>query len=90
MIKTMLTSTIDTVQTGKKIFVDTFVKHEELAKTMNNFVDQQTEYTKQTVDNFAKFGSELYSIVAKKSFINDLAVSAKEYVSFWTAGKKGK
>ena len=86
----MLSSTIDTVQTGKKIFVDTFVKHEELAKTMNNFVDQQTEYTKQTVDNFAKFGSELYSIVAKKNFISDLAVSAKEYVSFWTAGKKGK
>ena len=90
MIKTMLTSTIDTVQTGKKIFVDTFVKHEELAKTMNNFVDQQTEYTKQTVDNFAKFGTELYSIVAKKNFINDLAVSAKEYANFWIVGKKGK
>lgn len=90
MIKTMLTSTIDTVQTGKKIFVDTFVKHEELAKTMNNFVDQQTEYTKQTVDNFAKFGTEFYSIVAKKNFINDLAVSAKEYANFWTVSKKGK
>ena len=90
MIKTMLNSTIDTVQTGKKIFVDTFVKHEELAKTMNSFVDQQTEYTKKTVDNFAKFGGELYGIVANKSFINDLAVSAKEYVNFWTVSKKGK
>lgn len=86
----MLLSTIDTVQSGKKIFVDTFVKHEELAKSMTDFVDHQTEYTKQTVDNFSKFGSELYGIVAKKNFINDLAVSAKEYVSFWTAGKKGK
>ncbi len=90
MIKTMLLSTIDTVQTGKKIFVDTYVKHEDLAKSMNSFVDQQTEYTKQTVDNFSKFGTELYSIVANKNFVKDLAVSAKEYVDFWTPGKKGK
>lgn len=86
----MLLSTIDTVQSGKKMFVDTFVKHEDLAKSMNGFVDQQTEYTKQAVDNFAKFGTELYSIVANKDFVNDLAVSAKEYVNFWTPNKKGK
>lgn len=90
MIKTMLLSTIDTVQSGKKMFVDTFVKHEDLAKSMNVFVDQQTEYTKQAVDNFAKFGTELYSIVANKDFVSDLAVSAKEYVNFWTPNKKGK
>ncbi len=86
----MLLSTIDTVQSGKKMFVDTFVKHEDLAKSMNVFVDQQTEYTKQAVDNFAKFGTELYSIVANKDFVSDLAVSAKEYVNFWTPNKKGK
>lgn len=90
MIKTMLTMTIDTVQTGKKIFVDTFVKHEDLAKNMNSFVDQQTEYTKQAVENFSKFGTELYSIVSDKKFMNDLALSAKEYTNFWTPKKKGK
>ncbi len=86
----MLTMTIDTVQTGKKIFVDTFVKHEDLAKNMNSFVDQQTEYTKQAVENFSKFGTELYSIVSDKKFMNDLALSAKEYTNFWTPKKKGK
>jgi hypothetical protein len=72
------------------MFVDTFVKHEGLAKTLNEFVDAQTIYTKEAVDVSVKTGTELYSIVADKKFANDLAVSAKEYVNFWTPNKKGK
>ena len=44
-----LDSTIDTIQTGKKMFVSTFVTNEAIAKAMNEFVDAQTEYTKKAV-----------------------------------------
>ena len=37
---------IDAVQNGKKTFVKTFVQNEVVAGAMNDFVDQQTSYTK--------------------------------------------
>ena len=40
---------IDTVQTGKKTFVQTFVSNENVAKALNSFIDAQTEYTKKAV-----------------------------------------
>lgn len=40
---------IDTVQTGKKTFVQTFVSNENVAAALNNFIDAQTEYTKKAV-----------------------------------------
>ena len=35
----------DQIQKGKKQFVTTFVTNNDYAKTMNDFVDAQTEYT---------------------------------------------
>lgn len=40
---------IDTVQTGKKTFVKTFVNNENVAEALNRFIDAQTEYTKKAV-----------------------------------------
>ena len=40
---------IDTVQTGKKTFVNTFVTNEAVKEAMVNFVDTQAEYTKKAV-----------------------------------------
>lgn len=40
-------STIDAVQTGKKQFVKTFIADEKIADTLNQFIDNQTEYTKK-------------------------------------------
>ena len=40
---------IDTVQNGKKYFVSTFVTDETLRKSLNGFVDTQTEFVKQIV-----------------------------------------
>jgi len=44
-----LDATIDAVQTGKKQFVKTFVTDEKIAEALNQFVDNQTEYTKKAV-----------------------------------------
>ena len=54
---------IDTIQTSKKEFVKTFVKHEEIAKAMNTFVDAQTEYTKKA----AKVGTEVATKLASEA-----------------------
>jgi len=38
---------IDQVQLGKKQFVKTFITDEKIADTLNQFIDNQTEYTKK-------------------------------------------
>ena len=40
---------IDAVQTAKKTWVKTFVTNDHIAEAMNEFVDNQTEYTKKAV-----------------------------------------
>ena len=54
---------IDTVQTGKKTFVKTFVQNEAAAAAMNEFIDAQAEYTKKAtkvgMDTFTTLSSEM-------------------------------
>ena len=38
---------IDTVQTGKKTFVNTFVSHEATKEALIKFIDAQADYTKR-------------------------------------------
>ena len=38
---------IDTVQTGKKTFVNTFVTNEAVKESMIKFIDAQADYTKR-------------------------------------------
>jgi len=90
MNKMLVEAAIDAVQSAKKIAVDTFVKHEELAKTLNHFVDTQTEYTKKAVDATFAAGSDLHKIVSDKSFFADTLKSAKETVDSTFTHKKGK
>jgi len=54
---------IDTVQTGKKNFVKTFVQNETAATAMNSFIDAQADYTKKAakvgMDTFTTLSSEM-------------------------------
>ena len=78
MLATVVNNTVDAIQTSKKIFVDTFVKHEGLAKSFNEFVDAQTNYTKQAIDASVKAGNEVYSTVFDKAFYTDAAKTMQE------------
>lgn len=55
--------TIDTIQNAKKQFVNTMVKNEAIAKSLHEFVDAQTAYTKSAVkatqDAATKIGQEV-------------------------------
>lgn len=53
---------IDTVQTGKKTIVNTFVTNETVKDSMIKFIDSQAEYTKRAakvgMDTFTTLSSE--------------------------------
>lgn len=55
--------TIETIQNAKKQFVNTMVKNEAIAKSLNEFVDAQTAYTKSAVkatqEAATKIGQEI-------------------------------
>lgn len=87
MIKTLVHSTVDTIQTSKKMFVDTFVKHEGLAKSFCEFVDAQTDYTKQAFDVSYKTGAEVYKTVTDKSFYADALKAAQDAATQFVSKK---
>jgi len=80
MIKNFIDNTIDAFQTSKKIFVDTVVKHEGLASSLNKFVDTQTAYTKKAVDGAFEVSQDLYKVVTDKAFYTDLVKNAQDSV----------
>lgn len=52
---------IDTVQNGKKTFVNTFITHEETKTVLNEYIDNQTAYTKAVTKAATDFGTKLVS-----------------------------
>ena len=90
MFKLYTEAAIDMVQSGKKMFVDTFVKHEGLAKSLNDFVDTQTEYTKKAVDTLVTTGKEVYKTVTDKSFVQDNIKSFSDTLKEYSSKKASK
>jgi hypothetical protein len=78
MLSTLVNNTVDAIQTSKKIFVDTFVKHEGLAKIMHEFVDAQNEYTKKAIEVGFTTASNMHKTVTDKSFYTETAKSMQE------------
>lgn len=87
MFKTLIHTTVDTIQTSKKMFVDTFVKHETLAKSFNDFVDAQTDYTKQAIDVTIKTGTEVYNTISDKAFYTETLKAAQDAVTQFVSKK---
>jgi hypothetical protein len=54
---------IDTVQTGKKTVVNTFVTNETVKDAMVKFIDAQTEYTKKAI----KAGTDTFTVLATEA-----------------------
>lgn len=94
MLDTLTKSAMDVVQTSKKIFVDTFVKHEALNKKLHEFVEAQGEYTRKAYETFKTTGSDVFNIVKEPSFYTDIVKDAKDHVNSFlktkTEEKEGK
>lgn len=78
-----LDTTIDTVQGAKKEAIKTFVKNEEVAKTLNEFVDAQTAYTKEALKVTTEIGTKLATKLASETVrVTQEAMKADHWKQF--------
>lgn len=92
-----LDTAIDTVQGAKKEAIKTFVKNEEMAKTLTEFVDAQTAYTKEAVKATTDVATKLTAKLASETVrIAQEAAKADHWKQFnvwtqdWTKANKAK
>lgn len=91
MFNTITNTAIDSVQTGKKQIVSTFVKHETLADTINKFVDAETAYTKSLFDNTVNTMTGFYNLFTNKDFAKEVAETfTPSFTTTKAASKKSK
>ena len=69
---------IDTVQTGKKTFVNTFVQNETVKGAMIDFIEAQADYTKKA----AKVGQDTFATITSESVKAFQNASKFDYVKF--------
>lgn len=79
MFNTFAHAAVDAVQTSKKQFVDTFVKHEGIASALNSFVEAQTKYTKSAIDAGIAASTSLGMIFTSKNFFDEISESVKSF-----------
>jgi hypothetical protein len=58
---------IDTVQTGKKTFVNMFITDEKVKAPLNAFVDAQTAFVKQIFKSYEELSSHITNEIHKKT-----------------------
>ena len=83
---------IDQFQNGKKVLVKMMVTNEAIAKTMNTFIDNQTDYTKKVVSETNKMFSDITTETMKNTHSMmkfDMFKFGEEFVkNFQTASSK--
>jgi ATP phosphoribosyltransferase len=67
---------IDTVQTGKKTIVNTFVTNETVKDSMIKFIESQAEYTKRA----AKVGMDTFTTLSSEAVKQVEAATKYDYV----------
>jgi hypothetical protein len=77
---------IDTIQTGKKTFVNTVVTNEAVKTALIDFVEAQGEYTKKA----AKVGQDTFSRIATESVKQYQEMAKFDYNKFLDAFKTAK
>jgi hypothetical protein len=90
MFNTFTDAFIDTFQSGKKNFVNTFVQHEGIAKALNQFVDAQTAYTKSAVNAGIQSATSIGMIVSSKQFMDEITSEVKNLMPTGIKAKSKK
>jgi hypothetical protein len=75
MFNTITNTAIDTIQAGKKQIVNTVVKHEGLAESINKFVDAETAYTKAFIENISGLTNNFQTLFTSKEFAKEVAAT---------------
>ena len=83
---------IDSVQTGKKTFVNTFVTNESIKEAMIKFIDAQADYTKKAtkvgLDTVTTLSSEAVKAVQEAAKFDYFKASEDFFKSFKPATAK--
>jgi len=70
-----INTSIDTLQSVKTKFVETYVKNEELKKPLNTFIAAQSSFAKNVAKSYSDFfttlGMAAYTFDAKKAFAKE-------------------
>lgn len=90
MFNSFAYSAVDSIQAGKKQLIDTFVQHDGIKKTLNEFVDSQTTYTKAAIDSGISTMTNLGMIFSSQKFYNEIVDSVNKYYPQFTNLAKGK
>ncbi len=61
-------STIDAVQSSKKVFVKTFVQNKAVADALNDFIDAQSSYTKQAIKTSTDTATTVIGEITKSTY----------------------
>jgi hypothetical protein len=61
----VLDTVIDSIQSGKKQFVKTFVTNDKMADSLNSFIDNQTDYTKAAVKEYTTVSTAIMQEMVK-------------------------
>lgn len=69
---------IDTVQTGKKTVVNTFVTNQAIKDAMIQFIDAQAEYTKKAF----KAGTDAFTVMTSEAVKAGQEAMKFDYVKF--------
>lgn len=75
MLTTITTIAIDSIQEVKKQLVSTLVKHDQIAEIFNQFIDNQTAYTKEMVENTIETNKNFFSLITEPEFYKEIAES---------------
>ncbi len=69
---------IDTVQTGKKTMVNTFVTNETVKDAMIKFIDAQADYTKKAI----KAGTDTFTVLTAEAVKASQEAMKFDYTKF--------
>lgn len=56
---------VDSIQSGQRQFVETFVKNDEIRKSINELIDAQAQYAKTVAGTAAELGKTVSEQTAK-------------------------
>jgi hypothetical protein len=88
MFNTFTDAAIDAVQSSKKQFVNTFVTHEGIARSLNQFVDAQTSYTKSAISAGTTAAISMGMILSSKEFFDEITKNFNSFIPSITKKKE--
>jgi hypothetical protein len=78
MFNSIAHTSIDVIQTSKKVLIDMTIKHDKLANIFTTFIDSQTAYTKEATNLGIKTMSNLFLLMTAPNFGRELVESFNE------------